>query len=138
MQNFFKIVAAAACCIAAAALVVPRGAVAQQGSNPFAALADALKLHTEAPDPAPFVKASRPAVEPAYLPFAPANKAPAGKVLTPDEIRAEEADLQSLRLKHDRSARRKPAPLMQSSAAPVPQAPKHSDNFHCVMTCTIK
>jgi hypothetical protein len=92
------------------------------------------RLSTTPPEAADWVRASRPAPGAQRAVAAPQ---PGRAVLTPDEIRAKEAQLEALRNRHDRLAGRKPPQGKFGSAAgkpPEQQAERYQPN--CVMTCS--
>jgi hypothetical protein len=93
------------------------------------------RFTTTPPEAANWVRASRPAANAAAAP--PRRPGPGRAVLTPDQIRAQEAQLDSLRARHDRIAgRRGPSGKLGSAAGkPEPSdAEKHKPG--CVLTCS--
>ena len=111
----------------------------QEAAKPRAGLLDTLlegpKLRTTAPEPQDWVKAARPAVQaPEPRRVQPAAE-PARAILTPDQIRAREAELDNVRRRHDRLAQRKPATGPFASAAPPPAAAPPKPPAACVLAC---
>jgi hypothetical protein len=93
------------------------------------------RFTTTPPEAADWVRASRPAANTAAAP--PRRPGPGRAVLTPDQIRAQEAQLDSLRARHDRAAGRRGPSGKLGSAAGKPQpsdAEKHKPG--CVLTCS--
>lgn len=86
-----------------------------------------------------FVVKSRPPADTLhYLPVGGARPEPATQVMTVDQIKAEESELDTLRQRHDRIARRKSDSVVHSSVAdgrktpPVKPVPPK-----CILTCDI-
>lgn len=127
------------------ALVCAASAMAQSGPNaapaasdPLQAIGEALKLRATTRDPADFVRNSRkPDGELQYVPLGAANAEPARRVLTPDEIRAAERDLDGVRAKHDAMAGRKTAAAPAKSVAPGPAGPAKPKTRNCLITCVV-
>lgn len=93
------------------------------------------RLTTTPPEAADWVRKSRGAQTAGRAPQA-AAPAPARRLLTPDEIRAREAALDSARVRHDRIAGRKSQTGKVGSAAGKPQAASaEKPKVGCVMTC---
>jgi hypothetical protein len=93
------------------------------------------RLTTTPPEAADWVRSSRPAPNSQ----SPAARAPAQQraVLTGDQIRANEAQLDSLRSRHDRIAGRKPQRGTPGSAAGKPEAPEaESYKPGCALNCS--
>ncbi len=93
------------------------------------------RITTTPPPAADWVRAARPdpnVTRPAARPAAPGRP-----VLTDAQIRANEAQLENLRARHDKVAGRKPPTGKFGSAAGKPQAPeveKHKPG--CALTCS--
>jgi hypothetical protein len=128
--------------LAALACTVP--AVAQDdkapGSDkPPSTILEQLKLKTDVGQMPDFVVKSRPPPDSLhYIPVGSPPPEPAAPVLSVDEIKAEESELDGLRDRHDRLAHRKSEPGSHLSVAdgrkspPVkPAKPK------CILTCDI-
>lgn len=93
------------------------------------------RITTTPPPAADFVRASRPDPN---APRSGARPAPPGRaVLTPAQIRANEAQLDNLRARHDRVAGRKPQTGKFGSAAGKPEAPE-AEKYKpgCALTCS--
>ena len=106
-------------------------------TGPAQSILGALHLGTSEPDMPDFVRETRPQ-QLDYLPITSRGAEPDRPILTPDEIRRREADLEKLRSRHDHLAARAPAPAVKS-AAPEPVAKKAKGaQGPCLLTCTIK
>ncbi len=93
------------------------------------------RITTTPPPAADWVRAARPdpnAPRPAARPAAPGRP-----VLTDAQVRANEAQLENLRARHDRVAGRKPPTGKFGSAAGKPQAPEVEEHKPgCALTCS--
>ena len=125
------------------ALAAPAVAQTQRRSttstqSPLEAITS-FKLRADPVEPADFVKRSRPPEDQLqYLPVATPKNEPARRVLTFDELKAAEADLDALRARQDRIGAR-PAPkekLRSIAFAPKPKAPKKT--VPCLITCKVE
>jgi hypothetical protein len=92
------------------------------------------KLRTDPVEPTDWVKARRPGEmqEPARV---QPGAEPARKLLTPDEIRKIEAQLDTARARHDRLSERKPTRGKFASAAGEPTEKKKKVEVRCTLTC---
>ena len=107
-------------------------------SNPIDVISQRLKFRTEPREPADFVKKSRtPDASLDYIPLANPGGAPARPAMTPDEVRAREAELDALRGRHDRLSGRKSAkgPFKSTAANPVAAMPHTVER--CMITCRV-
>ncbi len=94
-----------------------------------------LGLRTQVPDAPDFVSRTRPKTY-EYVPVGGARNAPKGKVLTADEIRAQEKALDSALVRQDRIAGRKSAPKAERSVADGGQQKKKAAAEQaCGLTC---
>ena len=98
-----------------------------------------LKLKADPGTMPDFVVKSRPPADSLhYLPVGRPRPEPATGPLTVDQIKAEEAELDGLRERHDRVAKRKSAPATHASVADgrklPPTKPKKPK---CILTCDI-
>ncbi|MDB5651585.1 MAG: hypothetical protein JWL62_3105 [Hyphomicrobiales bacterium] len=121
----------------AAFAMIAIGGCAQAQSDEPGSVSRVLKLRT-VPPPAPdFVVRTRPPETSLnYIPTGAPRPMPAGKPLTPDEIRAKEAELDGLRSRQDRIAGRRSAPRAERSAADGGKPPKKAAApLRCVLTC---
>jgi hypothetical protein len=103
-------------------------------SSLLGAIVQGPKLRTTAPEPKDWVKASRPAeareprrVQPEAEPRRP--------ILSPEQIRAREAELDNVRARHDRLAERKPARGPFASAAPPAPPAAQKTSVGCAIAC---
>jgi hypothetical protein len=108
---------------------------AQNSDNPFATILRGPRFTTTPMEPQDWVKQSRPADNQAYIPVGRAADQPQRKVMTPDEVRAKEAELDGVRAKHDRLAHRKPLTGQIGSATAPPLPKKEAKKPNCVLTC---
>lgn len=93
------------------------------------------RLTTTPPEAADWVRASRP--DPNAPRDAARSPGPGRPILTPEEIRAREAQLDQARARHDRIAGRKPPTGKFGSAAGKPEtAGAEPYKPGCVMTCS--
>lgn len=113
-----------------------RAAPSAESTGPAQSILGALHLAAPDSDMPDFVRETRPQ-QLDYLPITSRGAEPDSPILTPDEIRRREADLEKLRSRHDRIAARAPAPAVKS-AAPEPVAKKTKVAAPCLLTCTIK
>ncbi|MDF2115438.1 hypothetical protein PY365_07655 [Roseiarcaceae bacterium H3SJ34-1] len=111
------------------------GGSAQQSDNPFATILRGPRFTTTPMEPQDWVKRSRPADNQAYIPVGRNADQPQRRVMTPDEVRAKEAELDAVRAKHDRLAHRKPLNVRIGSATAPPLPKKESKKPTCVLTC---
>lgn len=86
-------------------------------------------------EPQDWVKRSRPADNQAYVPAGRPSDRPQRRVMTPDEVRAKEAELDAVRAKHDRLAHRKPFKGQIGTASAPPLLKKEVKKPTCVLTC---
>ena len=111
------------------------GARAQQSENPFATILRGPRFTTTPMEPQDWVKRSRPAENQAYIPVGRAADQPQRRVMTPDEVRAKEAELDAVRARHDRLAHRKSFKGKIGSATAPPLPKKEVKKPTCVLTC---
>jgi hypothetical protein len=107
-------------------------------SNPLDTVANGLKFRADPPPPAGFVGGSRkPDAELQYVPIVGARPEPERRVLSSDEIRAREAELDAVRTRHDGMARRKsPVGPFKSAARETPKPVKPPEQG-CLITCVV-
>lgn len=111
--------------------------------QPGAALAQGLietltqgpRLRTDPGEPADWVRASRPAVIPDAAGANVGDRQPRRALLTPDEVRRKERELDALRARHDRISGRKPATGKFRSAAAEPVVKTQKKEVRCALTC---
>jgi hypothetical protein len=86
-----------------------------------------------------FVVKSRPPPDSLhYIPVGGARPEPAAPVLSVDQIKAEESELDSLRERHDRLARRKSEPVPHVSVADGRKPPRTKPiKPKCILTCDV-
>jgi hypothetical protein len=124
--------------LAGAALAQTAAPAGQEAGRPRAGLMETIlqgpKLRTTVPEPQGWVKASRPAEAREPRRVQP-DAEPRRPVLTPDQIRAREAELDNVRRRHDRLAQRKPAAGPFASAAPAPAAGPAGQPVGCALAC---
>ena len=107
-------------------------------SSPVAAVVNGLKLTTTPREPEDFVRKTRKPNETLdYVPIAGERRDPAKRLMTADEIRAREAELDSVRARHDAASRRRPATGPFRSAAPPVVARKETPATKCLITCGV-
>lgn len=113
------------------------------GFAPGAALAQGLietltqgpRLRTDPGQPADWVRASRPAVIPDAAAVDPADRQPRRALMAPDDVRRKEAELDALRVRHDRISGRKPFTEKVRSAAAEPVVKPKKKEVRCALTC---
>lgn len=107
----------------ASAKPAPRGFIETITAGP--------RLTTTPPEAADWVRASR-----ATQAAPRGSRGPERAVLTADQIRANEAQMDALRARHDRAAGRKPLPGKPGSAAGKPEAAE-AEKYEpgCALTC---
>lgn len=88
------------------ALLALAPAAAQDG--PLDSLATSVGQRSKPVEPAGFVRDSRPS-DLNYLPVHSKRPEPKGKLLTADELKAQERELDALRATHDKAGERRPA-----------------------------
>lgn len=120
------------CMTVAIATALP--AVAQQApashpttpENPIEVISKGLKLRADPVEPADFVRQSRPAEDQLnYLSTGGHRPEPDNKILTPDQVKAKQAEMEALLARHDRIAGRKPA--AKTAANPPAVSPRKAD-----------
>jgi hypothetical protein len=92
------------------------------------------KLRADPVEPADWVKARRPNELQEPVRVQPGAE-PARKLLTPDEIRQREAQLDAARSRHDQLSGRKPTRGKFASAAGEPTEKKKKAEVRCTLTC---
>lgn len=107
--------------------------------DPLTNVLKGVKLKADVGAMPDFVVKSRPPPDSLhYVPVGGARPEPAMPAMSVDEIKAEEAKLDALRLQHDRVGRRKSAPVPSTSVAdgrkPPPKKPVPPK---CILTCDI-
>ncbi len=127
---------AAICCAAPTAASAQAPPAQPPSTSVFDDVAKTLKLEATPRDPADFVRASRKPGELDYVPVGGARPEPAQPLMTPDQIRAREAELESLRARQDALARRKPAARTRSAAPGSVKTAKAAQR-HCLITCRV-
>lgn len=127
------------CALAGAfALVSAPVSAQEQGRRAPLGLIDTIlqgpKLRTDPGEPADWVKARRPSELQELVRVQPGAE-PARKLLTPDEIRQREAQLDAVRIRNEQLGGRQPVRGNFASAAGTPQEKKKKVEVHCVITC---
>ena len=92
------------------------------------------KLRTDPVEPTDWVKARRPNELQEPVRVQPGAE-PARKLLTPDEIRKIEGQLDTARARHDHLSGRKPTRGKFASAAGEPTEKKKKTEVRCTLTC---
>ncbi len=128
--------------VVALLLAVPAASAQASGGgaspSPVDAIANGLKLTTTPREPEDFVRKTRgPQDSLGYVPVVGERREPAKRLMTGDEIRAREAELDAVRARHDASARRRPAAGPFRSAAPPVVARKETPATKCLITCGV-
>ena len=102
-------------------------------------LARQLKLAPAPVHSADFVEKSRPAEGSLhYIPTGSARPEPGGPaVLTADQIRAKEVELDALLARHNAIAHRAPVQYAVNTAAGRPFEKRRKKSIHCLVTCRI-
>ena len=110
---------------------------AQTGSDEPSSLSRTLKIRTSVPAAPDFVARTRPSTESVgFIPVHARRVEPPGRPLTPDEIRAKERELDSLRAQQDGIAGRpSPPPAARSVADGGAQKRRPPAPIRCVLTC---
>ena len=129
----------------AASVIGAGGAVAQTApkkpvtnQNPIEVITN-FKLRADPVEPMDFVKKSRPPEEQLqYLPITASKPEPEKRVMSFEEIKAKELELDGVRVRHDRiGGRAAPkTPLKTVAYAPKPPAVKKKQS--CLITCTVE
>jgi hypothetical protein len=124
-----------------AAILVASPAARAQGassSSPLDVVVNGMKLTTTPREPDDFVRKTRKPNEALdYVPIAGERRDPAKRLMTGDEIRAREAELDAVRSRHDAVSRRRPATGRFRSAAPPVVARKETPSTKCLITCGV-
>lgn len=114
-----------------------------QGAAPStgapADLAKQLRLTATPPEPKDFVRQTRgPAQSQHYVPIDSPRVEPRKPLMSPDEIRRTEADLDSIRNRHDAVSGRKPlaGPFKSTANVAAPQAAGNVGTG-CAITCQV-
>ena len=97
------------------------------------------KLRHDPVEPAPFVRATRPPEESLqYIPVHSARPEPPGRVMTYEELKARENQLEAVRARHDRIGGRQRVAVKYNSVAGPPNPPAAKPaKFPCQITCRI-
>jgi len=111
------------------------GGSAHNSDNPFAAILRGPRFTTTPMEPQDWVKRSRPADNEAYVPVGRPGDRSQRPVMTPDQVRAKEAELDAVRARHDRLAHRKGFKGQIGSATAPPLPKKEVKKPNCVLTC---
>ena len=115
-----------------------QGAGGASSSSPVDAIVHGLKLTTTPREPDDFVRKTRKPNETLdYVPIAGERRDPAKRLMTGDEIRAREAELDAVRARHDAASRRRPAAGPFRSSAPPVVARKETPATKCLITCGV-
>lgn len=122
-----------AAALLASLVAVQPGAALAQGL--FETLSQGPRLRTDPGEPADWVRASRPAVIPDAAGARLDDRQPRRALLSPDEVRRKERELDALRLRHDRISGRKPATGKFKSAAAEPIVKTPKKQVRCALTC---
>lgn len=93
------------------------------------------KLRTDPGEPIDWVKARRPGELQEPVRVQPGAE-PARKLLTPDEIRRREGQLDAVRIRNEQLGERKPVRGKFASAAGAPQEKKKKVEVRCSITCS--
>jgi hypothetical protein len=119
--------------LAASIMSVQPGAALAQGL--LETLTQGPRLRTDPGEPADWVRASRPAVIPDAAGADVGARQPRRALLTPDDVRRKERELDALRVRHDRISGRKPATGKFRSAAAEPVVKTPKKEVRCALTC---
>ena len=111
------------------------GRGAQQSENPLTTILRGPRFTTTLIEPKEWVKRSRPEGEQAYIPVGRNADISRRRIMTPDEVRAKEAELNAVQAKHDRLGHRKPMRGAIGSAAAPPIRKKEAKKETCILTC---
>ena len=97
------------------------------------------KLRADPVEPAEFVRRTRPPEDSLqYIPLGAAKAEPGSRLMTFDEIKAKEAELDGVRARHDRIGAR-PAPKGPiKSVAYEPKSPPVKKPKSCLITCVVE
>jgi hypothetical protein len=120
------------------AMVFSAAALAQS-ATPVDSLSKALKLKPDEPTPKDFVRQSRPPAETLrYVPINTPRADPPKSVMSPDEVRKMEADLDRVRTRHDAISGRKPlaGPFRSTANDAKPRTPPVV-GAGCAITCVV-
>jgi hypothetical protein len=128
------------CALVCAGSAAAQGNTAPGSDDPLSTVLKGVKLKTDVGTMPDFVVKSRPPADSLhYIPIGSARPEPATPPLTVEEIKAEEAKLDALRLRHDRIAGRKGAPVPHTSVADGRKLPpKKPPPPKCILTCDIQ
>ncbi|HEY8579492.1 MAG TPA: hypothetical protein VIL72_06360 [Beijerinckiaceae bacterium] len=124
-----------AAAFALAATLAAPAALAQSGGGLFETLTQGPRLRTTPGEPADWVKASRPQTVPDAAAVDVESRKPRRALLTPDQVRRKEAELDALRARHDRLSGRKPVRGKYRSAAAEPEQKETKKEVGCALTC---
>jgi|GEM_PF-4718574 hypothetical protein len=91
-------------------------------ANPLEAISQGLKLRADPVEPKDFVTGSRP-TDMQYIPTGSPRPQPPSKVMTADQVKAKQAELEAMLVRHDRATGRKPTPVRATTGAAKPLAP---------------
>jgi hypothetical protein len=127
------------CVLAGAGSAAAQDNKAPGSDDPLSRFLKGVKLKTDVGDMPDFVVESRPPADTLhYIPIGGARPEPATPTMSVEKIKAEESELDALRLRHDRIAGRKSDPVPHTSVAdgrkPPPPKPKPPK---CILTCDI-
>lgn len=116
--------------ILAVALSVPATLVhAQQppsrrpdASSPIDVISQGLKLRADPVEPKDFVRETRPSEDRLhFIPTGSPRPQPAGKIMTADQVKAKEAELEAILSRHDRLTGRRPTAARATTGAAKPK-----------------
>lgn len=97
------------------------------------------KLRADPVEPADFVKKSRPSDDSLqYIPLGAAKPEPATRIMTFDEIKAKEAELDGVRARHDRIGARAAPKGPVKSVAYAPKVLPVKKPKPCLITCVVE
>ena len=91
-------------------------------ANPLEAISQGLKLRADPVESKDFVRESRP-TDLQYIPAGTPRPQPPTKVMSADQVKAKQAELEAMLVRHDRATGRKPTPARATTGAAKPVAP---------------
>jgi hypothetical protein len=92
-------------------------------SNPIDVISHGLKFRADPVEPRDFVRETRPSDEKLnYIPTGSARPQPPGKIMTVDQVKAKEAELEAMLARHDKISGRRPATVRATTGAAKPKS----------------
>ena len=91
-------------------------------ANPLEAISQGLKLRADPVESKDFVRESRP-TDMQYIPAGTPRPQPPTKVMSADQVKSKQAELEAMLVRHDRVSGRKPTPARATTGAAKPVAP---------------